>query len=92
MDVTFEALSVEVFLEFKKISHREIKRRQAKNYSEIPELTVPLFYCSVKADTIGVPRLDSTELAKVLPNITTETLLGLLNQASVSLKKATNEF
>jgi hypothetical protein len=69
------------------MSQQEIQGRQTKNYTEIPELTVPPFHLSVKVNTDDAPRLDAKELDKVLPKITMETLLELLNQAHVALKK-----
>lgn len=81
MDVTFESLPIEDFVQFQEMLHHEIQRRQEEGYNQVPELTVPPFHCSVKVNDIGVPRLDSKALAEVLPKMTEETLSGLLNQA-----------
>jgi peptide deformylase len=88
MDVTFETLPIEDLVQFQKMVHNEIQRRQDEGYAEVPELTVPPFHFSVKVNNIGVPRLDSKELAEVLSKMTEETLSGLLNQVSASLKKS----
>ncbi|MDI1353145.1 MAG: hypothetical protein PSV35_10340, partial [bacterium] len=74
-------------IQFQTMAHHEIQRRQDEDYAQIPELTVPPFHFSVKVNDMGVPRLDSKELADVLSKMTEETLSGLLNQASASLKK-----
>lgn len=87
MDVTFDALSMEDLIRFQEMSQQEIVRRQTENYTDIPELSVPPFHISVKVNTDGIPKLDSAELSKVLPNITTDTLSGLIKQAQASLKK-----
>ena len=65
----------------------EIPRRQEEGYSHVPDLTVPPFHFSVKINESGIPKLDSAELANVLPKMSEETLYGLLNQASKLLKK-----
>ncbi|MFA5959691.1 MAG: peptide deformylase [Tatlockia sp.] len=93
MDVTFDSLAIVDLIEFKEMMHLEIQRRQNESYAEVPELSVPPFHFSVKVSACGSLKLDSKELAKVLPKMTNETLSGLLIQASIYLKKkANNEF
>lgn len=87
MDVTFESLPIEDLLQFQKMLTDEMKRRQEKSYSHVPELSVPPFHFSVKINAEGISKLDPTELAAVLPKMAEETLYGLLNQANELLKK-----
>lgn len=87
MDVTFDALSKEDLQEFKNMLDSEIHRRHTVVYTEIPVLSVPPFHFSVKINTNGIAQLDAVELAKALPNMTNETLSGLLHQANILLKK-----
>jgi peptide deformylase len=91
MDVTFESLPAEDLVLFHQILNHEIQRRQAEDYSDIPELTVPPFYFSVKIDDEGMPKLAVGELCAVLPQITDETLAGLAHQANVLLKKSRSD-
>lgn len=86
IDVTFESLCIEELLKFKKMLVNETINRQNKYHSHLPTLTVPPFYFSVKIDN-GISRLDIKELAKVLPEMSDETLEGLLTQASFVIKK-----
>lgn len=87
MDITFETIPKEDLVQFQQMLDHEIQRRQEPVYDEVPELTVPPFYFSVKINAGGVPRLDAKELADVLPKMTADTLSGLFNQAHASLKK-----
>lgn len=90
MDVTFESLPVEDLFQFRKMLHEEIQHRKTDVYAQVPELSVPPFYFSVKVGDTGVTRLDARELAEVLPKIAEQTVLGLLLQASEILKKKQN--
>lgn len=87
IDVTFESLPSADLLQFRKMLINEISRCQDASYSNVPELTVPPFHFSVKINVDGIPKLDPTELAAVLPKMSEETLYGLLNQATELLKK-----
>lgn len=92
MDKTFESLSIEELSQFQKMLNSEIGHRQEKNYSHIPELSVPPFHLSVKINAKkGIPKLDPTALAAVLPKMSEETLSGLLSQANQLLKKRSND-
>lgn len=81
MDKTFESLSLEDLQLFHTMLNTEIKHRQDDNYAQIPELSVPPFHFSVKINAAGHPKLEPTELAAVLPKMSTETLSGLRLQA-----------
>jgi peptide deformylase len=87
MDVTFESLPVEDLLQFQKMLTNEMKSRQEKSYSQVPELSVPPFHFSVKINKESIPKLAHEELAAVLPKMSEDTLYGLLNQANELLKK-----
>ncbi|CAM2960291.1 peptide deformylase [Legionella worsleiensis] len=87
MDVTFDSLAIEDLIEFKEMMYLEIQRRQNESYAEVPEISIPPFHFSVKVSACGSVKLDSKELAEVLPKMTNETLSGLLIQASIYLKK-----
>lgn len=87
MDATFNALPREDLTKMINMLHDEIQRRHDKEYTEIPQLSVPPFHLSVKTDENGELRLEPIEWAKALPNMTDETLLGLFNQANQHLKK-----
>ncbi|MBA2650768.1 MAG: peptide deformylase [Tatlockia sp.] len=91
MDVIFESLSLEDLNQFQKMLLDELQNRTVENYNYLPELTVPPFHLSVKANSLGFTRLDKTELDNVLPNMTDETLAGLLNQAQCVLRKKNRE-
>ena len=87
MDITFESISVDDLLQFRKMLIAENMCRRTGAALQIPDLTVPPFHFSVKMNAEGIPTLDPLELAAVLRKMSEETLNGLLNQAQDLLKK-----
>lgn len=77
MDVMLERLSAKNLTLFQGMVDEEIQRRHPQTEAQIPELTVPPFYISVKIDALGEPQLDTHELINALSNMTEETLRGL---------------
>ena len=80
MDITFESLSVEDLLQFKKMLTDEMKHRLEDYYSHLPDLSVSPFHFSVKINKEGNPKLDPIELTAVLPNMSEDTLYGLYSR------------
>ena len=86
VDITLEAFLLMDLNQFGKMVTEELQKRSA-NDTPIPNLSPPPFHFAVKVNDAGIPRLNSQELQAVLPNMTDDTLSGLLLQTNQLLKK-----
>jgi hypothetical protein len=63
-----------------------MQTREEKDYSPIPAIRALPFYLSVEKKKNGRLKLNEKELAKALPQMSNETLIGLISRADLLLE------